>query len=171
MQFTFTGEQHQFRDVVKRFLRDKSPATEVRRLMETDEGFDPAVWKQLSEELALPALPVPEIFGGAGFGFVELSIVMEEMGRSLLCAPYFSSAVLAVSAILNAGTENQKQSLLPQIASGSIRATLAMTEVSGRWDASAVELVAQTDKEHLVLKGADLVHIDRERCARQELEP
>ncbi|MCZ6500992.1 MAG: acyl-CoA dehydrogenase family protein [Gammaproteobacteria bacterium] len=160
MQFTFTGEQHQFRDVVKRFLRDKSPATEVRRLMETDEGFDPVVWKQLSEELALPALPVPEIFGGAGFGFVELSIVMEEMGRSLLCAPYFSSAVLAVSAILNAGTENQKQSLLPQIASGSIRATLAMTESNGRWDASAVELVAQVEKDHFVLRGEKSFVVD-----------
>ncbi len=153
MEFTFTAEQHQFRDVVKRFLRNKSPATEVRRLMETDEGFDPVVWKQLSEELALPALPVPEVFGGAGFGFVELSIVMEEMGRSLLCAPYFSSAVLAVSAILNAGTENQKQRLLPQIASGSIRATLAMTEPNGRWDASAVGLVAQEDEDHFVLRG------------------
>ena len=160
MQFTFTGEQHQFRDVVKRFLKDKSPTTEVRRLMETEEGFDPVVWQQLSEELALPALAVPERFGGAGFGFVELSIVMEEMGRSLLCSPYFSSAVLAVSAILNAGTEAQKQNLLPQIASGSMRATLAMTESSGKWDAAAIELVARLDKERFVLHGEKSFVVD-----------
>jgi alkylation response protein AidB-like acyl-CoA dehydrogenase len=160
MQFTFTREQHQFRDVVKRFLRDKSPTTEVRRLMETDEGFDPAVWRQLSEELALPALPVPENFGGAGFGFVELSIVMEEMGRSLLCAPYFSSAVLAANAILNAGTESQKQSLLPRIASGEIRATLAMTEPSGQWNPLAIELLAEVDSDGFVLRGEKSFVVD-----------
>ncbi|MBQ76023.1 MAG: acyl-CoA dehydrogenase [Gammaproteobacteria bacterium] len=160
MQFVFTEEQHQFREVVKRFLRDKSPTTEVRRLMETDDGFDPVVWKQLSEELALPSLIVPEKYGGAGFGFVELSIVMEEMGHSLLCAPYFSSVVLAANAILNAGTEEQKLDLLPQIASGSIRATLAVTESSGRWEATAVELAAKTDGDGFILQGEKCFVVD-----------
>ena len=160
MQFAFTEEQHQFKDVVKRFLREKSPTTEVRRLMETDDGFDPVVWKQLSDELALPSLIVPENYGGAGFGFVELSIVMEEMGHSLLCAPYFSSAVLAANAILNVGTEKQKLDLLPQIASGSIRATLAVTESSGRWNAAAVELVAETDGDEFTLQGEKCFVVD-----------
>ncbi len=160
MQFAFTEEQHQFKDVVKRFLREKSPTTEVRRLMETDDGFDPVVWKQLSDELALPSLIVPENYGGAGFGFVELSIVMEEMGHSLLCAPYFSSVVLAANAILNVGTEKQKLDLLPQIASGSIRATLAVTESSGRWNAAAVELVAETDGDEFTLQGEKCFVVD-----------
>ena len=160
MQFAFTEEQHQFKDVVKRFLREKSPTTEVRRLMETDDGFDPVVWKQLSDELALSSLIVPENYGGAGFGFVELSIVMEEMGHSLLCAPYFSSVVLAANAILNVGTEKQKLDLLPQIASGSIRATLAVTESSGRWNAAAVELVAETDGDEFTLQGEKCFVVD-----------
>ena len=128
--------------------------------METDDGFDPVVWKQLSDELALPSLIVPENYGGAGFGFVELSIVMEEMGHSLLCAPYFSSVVLAANAILNVGTEKQKLDLLPQIASGSIRATLAVTESSGRWNAAAVELVAETDGDEFTLQGEKCFVVD-----------
>ena len=118
IQFAFTDEQEQFRSAVRRFLNDKSPTTEVRRLMATAEGYDPAVWRQLSEDLALPGIHIPEQYGGAGFGMVELCIVTEELGRALLCAPYFSSAVLAANAILSAGTDAQKSALLPEIAKG-----------------------------------------------------
>jgi len=110
--------------------------------MGTAEGYDPAVWRQLSEELALPGIHIPEQYGGAGFGMVELCVVAEELGRALLCAPYFSTAVLAANAILNAGTEAQKASLLPDLASGARRATLAVTELNGQWDPHSIELVA-----------------------------
>jgi alkylation response protein AidB-like acyl-CoA dehydrogenase len=142
IQFAFTDEQEQFRSAIRRFLNDKSPTTEVRRLMVTAEGYDPAVWRQLSEELALPGIHIPEQYGGAGFGMVELCIVTEELGRALLCAPYFSTAVLAANAILNAGTEAQKASLLLDLASGARRATLAVTELNGQWDPQSIELVA-----------------------------
>ena len=142
VQFAFTDEQEQFRSALRRFLKDKSPATEVRRLMATADGYDRQVWRQLSEELALPGIHIPEQYGGAGFGMVELCIVTEELGRALLCAPYFSTAVLAANAILNAGTEAQKSSLLPDLASGARLATLAVTELNGRWDSGAIELVA-----------------------------
>src|SRR5271167_4694835 len=142
IQFAFTDEQEQFRSAVRRFLNDKSPTTEVRRLMATAECYDRAVWRQLSEDLALPGIHVPEQYGGAGFGMVELCIVTEELGRTLLCAPYFSSAVLAANAIMNAGTEAQKASLLPDIASGARLATLAITEPSGNWDPASIEAVA-----------------------------
>src|SRR3984957_7457789 len=108
IQFAFTDDQEQFRSAVRRFLNDKSPTTQVRRLMETPEAYDPAVWRQLSEDLALPGIHVPEQYGGAGFGMVELCIVTEELGRALLCAPYFSTAVLAANAILKARTEAPK---------------------------------------------------------------
>ncbi|NKB56078.1 MAG: acyl-CoA dehydrogenase [Alphaproteobacteria bacterium] len=142
MKFSFSDEQEEFRVFLRRFLEDKSPTTEVRRLMETDEGYDEAVWKQLSTDLGLPAVHVPEEYGGQGFSFGELGIVLEEMGRALLCAPYFSSAVLATIAILNAGTEEQKRTLLPPLAAGEKRAALAFTEPNGRWDNSGVELTA-----------------------------
>ncbi len=160
MRFSFTDEQHQFRDVVQRFLRDKSPTTEVRRLMEGEEGYDPTVWKQLSEELGLSALHIPETYGGQGFSFIELGIVMEEMGRSLLCAPYFSSTVLAATAILNSASEQQKMELLPKIAAGGCLATLAFTEPNGRWDATNAELIAAASSSGYQLDGVKRFVLD-----------
>jgi len=160
IQFAFTDEQEQFRSAIRRFLNDKSPTSEVRRLMGTAEGYDPAVWRQLSEELALPAIHIPEQYGGAGFGMVELCIVTEELGRTLLCAPYFSTAVLAVNAILNGGTEAQKASLLPDLASGARRATLAVTELNGNWDPRSIELVVTPSVDGYRLDGAKSYVVD-----------
>ncbi len=139
MQFSFTSEQEEFRSVLRRFLEEKSPPTVVRRLMETEAGWDRESWRELNQQLGLTAVHIPEAYGGQGFGFVELGIVLEEMGRALLCAPYFASTVLAGTAIMNAGTEAQKRALLPDIASGETIATLAFTEPNGRWDADGIE--------------------------------
>jgi alkylation response protein AidB-like acyl-CoA dehydrogenase len=142
MQFTFTAEQEEFRSVLRRFLEEKSPPTAVRKLMETETGWDRAAWRELNQQLGLSAVHIPEAYGGQGFGFVELGIVLEEMGRALLCAPYFASTVLAATAIMNAGTEAQKKELLPGIADADTIATLAFTEPNGRWDAGGVEMTA-----------------------------
>src|SRR6202521_3143278 len=142
IQFAFSDEQEQFRSALRRFLNDKSPITEARRLMGTTEGYNPAFWRQLSAELAIPGIYVPEQYGGAGFGMVELCVVTEELGRALLCAPYFSTAVLAANAILNSGTEAQKSALLPDLAKGARLATLAITEPDGNWDPASIEVVA-----------------------------
>jgi alkylation response protein AidB-like acyl-CoA dehydrogenase len=160
IQFAFTDEQEQFRTALRRFLVDKSPTTEVRRLMATAEGYDPAVWRQLSDELGLPGIHIPEQYGGAGFGIVELGIVAEELGRSLLCAPYFSTAVLAANAILNAASEAQKAALLPELASGARLATLAITEPNGSWDISTIETSATPDGGGYLLNGAKSFVVD-----------
>jgi alkylation response protein AidB-like acyl-CoA dehydrogenase len=143
VNFAFSEEQEELRRAVRQFLEAKSPETEVRRLMETAEGYDPAVWKQMGQELMLQGLAIPEEYGGQGFTFIELGIVLEEMGRVLLCAPYFSSVVLAANAILAVGTDDQKQALLPGIASGETIATLAFTEPSGKWDAAGITMEAK----------------------------
>jgi alkylation response protein AidB-like acyl-CoA dehydrogenase len=160
IQFAFTDEQEQFRSAVRRFLKDRSPTTEVRRLMATAAGYDPAVWRQLSEDLALPGIHIPEQYGGAGFGIVELCIVTEELGRALLCAPYFSTAVLAANAILNSGTEAQKSALLPDIAKGAQLATLAVTEPDGNWDPGSIKLVATLEADGYRLDGAKSYVVD-----------
>jgi len=160
IQFAFTEEQEQFRSVLRRFLDDKSPTTEVRRLMDTAEGYDPEVWRQLSGDLALPGIHLPQRYGGAGFGMVELGMVMEELGRALLCAPYFSTAVLAANAILNAGTQAQKASLLPDIASGARLATLAVTELNGDWDPRGIELSAAAVADGYLLDGVKSYVVD-----------
>jgi len=142
MQFSFTSEQEEFRSVLRRFLEEKSPATAVRRLMETEAGWDREGWREINQQLGLTGVHIPESYGGQGFGFVELGIVLEEMGRALLCAPYFGSIVLAATAIMNAGTDGQKLALLPSIATGDTIATLAFAEPNGRWDAEGIETTA-----------------------------
>ncbi len=87
MNFGFSEEQEELRKMVKRFLEEKSPESEVRRLMATPEGYDTAVWEQMAKELALQGLGIPEEFGGQGYGPVELYVVFEEMGAALFCAP------------------------------------------------------------------------------------
>ncbi|MDE0350007.1 MAG: acyl-CoA/acyl-ACP dehydrogenase [Gammaproteobacteria bacterium] len=160
MAFAFTEEQEQFRDIVARFLRDTSPTVEVRRLMETDAGFDAAVWDRLNRELGLSAVHIPEAFGGQGFSFVELGIVCEEMGRALLCAPYFSSAVLGADAILQAGSPDRKAELLPSLATGERRGALAVTEPAGGWGTGAVETVARRNGAAYRIDGAKSFVID-----------
>src|SRR5678816_1362717 len=101
MRFSFSAEQEEFRTTLRRALEARSPTKEVRRLMATEAGFERESWQKLNQELGLTGIHIPEAYGGQGFGFGELGIVLEEMGRNLLCAPYFSTAALAATAILN----------------------------------------------------------------------
>ncbi len=160
MNFAFSEEQEELRRTVRQFLDSKSPETEVRRLMETTEGYDPAVWKQMGQELGLQSLAIPEEYGGQGFTFIELGIILEEMGRVLLCAPYFASVVLAANAILNAGTDDEKKTLLPGIASGDSIATLAFTEPNGKWGADGVTMEATEKKGAWTLSGEKMFVLD-----------
>jgi alkylation response protein AidB-like acyl-CoA dehydrogenase len=142
MSLGVSAEQEELRASVRRFLADRAPMSRVRELMETADGIDRAVWDQAGSQLGLMGLAIPEEYGGAGFSFVELVVVLEEMGRALLCAPFFSSAVLAAGALLAGHDEDAKKAYLPGIASGEVVATLALTEDSGRWDEGGVTAVA-----------------------------
>ena len=161
MNFAFNEEQEELRRFVRQFLEAKSPESEVRRLMATEEGYDPDVWRQMAEQMGLQGLIVPEEFGGSGFGFIELVVVLEEMGRALLCAPYFSSVVLAAGTLLQSGDEAAKKELLPGIASGETIATLAFTEESGRWGEDGITMGATADGDGgWTLQGAKLYVLD-----------
>ncbi len=160
MNFAFSEEQDELRRSVRRFLDDKCPMTEVRRLMETTEGYDPAVWEQMANQLGLQALAIPEEYGGAGFGYVELVVVLEEMGATLACVPYFSTVALGANALLCSGDEGAKKDLLPGIASGETIATLAFTEEDGRWDLDGITLTASKKGSDWVLDGHKMFVID-----------
>jgi len=160
MNFAFSEEQEELRKTVRSFLDQKSPETEVRRLRETDEGYDPAVWKQMGEQLGLQGLIVPEEFGGSGYSYVELGVVLEEMGRALLCAPYFSTVVLAGNALLHSGDDAAKKDYLPGIASGETIATLAFTEPSGKWDEAGITMEAMKKGDGWVLNGTKSFVLD-----------
>lgn len=130
MQTGFSADQEQFRDMVSRFLADKSPPTEVRRWMADARGYDPEVWTQLTQELGLAGTHLPEQFGGHGFGATELGIIVQEMGRHLYCGPFFASAVMAGYAILNSATADQRERLLPPLAAGDKVAALVLDDLS-----------------------------------------
>ena len=160
MNFAFSEEQEELRRTVRSFLEQKSPESEVRRLMETTEGYDPAVWDQMGSQLGLQGLHIPEEFGGSGYTYVELIVVLEEMGRALLTAPYFSTVVLAANALIHSGDDAAKKELLPGIASGETIATLAFTEENGRWDESGITMTAKKDGDGYVLDGTKMFVLD-----------
>ncbi|HVT41655.1 MAG TPA: acyl-CoA dehydrogenase family protein [Acidimicrobiales bacterium] len=160
MNFAFSDEQEELRAAVRRFLAEKSPETEVRRLMDTTEGYDPAVWSQMADQLGLQSLTIPEEFGGSGFTYVELLVVLEEMGAALLCAPFFSSVALGANALLTSGDDEAKKSYLPGIASGETIATLAITEDNGKWDFGGIECKAEKKGDGWVLDGHKMFVID-----------
>ncbi len=153
MDFLFTDEQLELRAAVRGFLGRKSSADSVRRLMADDAGYDPAVWRQLSDQLGLQGLAVPEEYEGAGFGYLELGMVFEEMGRALLCAPYLSSVALAAEALLRCADEAARKDLLPGLATGRTIGTLALLEQPGRWDEASVQTRARRSGAGWVLDG------------------
>jgi alkylation response protein AidB-like acyl-CoA dehydrogenase len=160
VNFAFSEEQEELRKVVRQFLETKSPESAVREQMDTERGYDPAVWSQMAEQLGLQGLAIPEEFGGSGFSYIELIVVLEEMGRALLCAPYFSSVVLAANTLLHSGDEAAKKELLPGIASGETIATLAFTEENGRWDESGITTTATKAGDGWTLDGTKMFVLD-----------
>ncbi|MFJ9150730.1 acyl-CoA dehydrogenase family protein [Streptomyces sp. NPDC102270] len=160
MDFAFSEEQEELGRTVRAFLAHTSPETETRRLMETPEGFDPALWRRMGTELGLQGLAVPEEYGGAGCGPVEVGVVMEEMGRALLCAPFLSSAVLATTTLLRCADEEARKRLLPGLSSGELVGTLALTEDSARWDAAGVRLTARESNGSWLLSGHKMFVLD-----------
>lgn len=158
MEFRFTDEQKMIRETAEAFLRDVSTSEAVRRAMATEAGFEPELWQRITTELCFQAITIPEEFGGMGLGYVELAAVLEQMGRVLLCSPFFSTVCWGVNALLVAGTEEQKAEFLPQIAEGSLTATVAYTgpaaaSAGGNWGADAVTATYQETADGYVLDG------------------
>ena len=160
MNFAFTEEQDELRNIVRSFMEAKSAEAAVREQMETDDGYDAAVWSQMADQMGLQGLHIPEAYGGSGYGYIELGIVLEEMGRGLLCAPFFSSVVLAANTLINSGDEAAKLAHLPGIASGETIATLAFTEPSGKWDESGITMQATASGDGYSLSGTKSFVID-----------
>ena len=153
MDFALTEEQEMIRESAENFLADVSSSAAVREAMQTEHGYDKQVWQRICEEMVWPAIHIPEAYGGMGLGYVELAVLLEKMGKYLLCSPYFSTVSLGVNALLMAGTEQQKASYLPKIAEGQLTATLAYTGVNGRWDAHAVQATYQKTVDGYQLNG------------------
>jgi len=158
------AEHDDLRQVVRRFLAERSPSSEVRRLMEAGESRDDAVWALLAGQLGLTGIAVPERYGGAGYGPVELGLVLEEMGGALLVAPYLATVALAGQALAASGDEDAMARWLPGIADGSLTATLAIAEDSGSWDLAEVTATAEPSGSGWAVTGTKRYVIDGDRA-------
>jgi len=154
MDFAFSEEQEMLRSSTRSFLSKAVPSSFVRKQMETEHAYDPELWKKMADQ-GWTALGIPEEYGGVGT-FLDLVVVLEETGRVLLPGPLFETMGLAVPALLEAGSAAQKKEALTAIAAGSARATVAMTEPSGRWDAEGITLTATRSGAGWKLDGTKL---------------
>jgi alkylation response protein AidB-like acyl-CoA dehydrogenase len=155
MNLSFTEEQEILRKFARDFLTSKFPKKVVKELEESEPGYSPEIWKEMAE-LGWMGLPFPEKYGGTGMTFLDLAVLLEEMGRACMPGPYFSTVVLGGFPILDAGTEPQKQEYLPQIAQGKSIFTLALTEPSGSYDAASIKAKAIPDGDGWAISGTKL---------------
>lgn len=151
MDFSFSPEQEELRGYAARWLERNSSSLQVRALMDTSDGFDRAQWMAMAE-MGWQSMAIPEEHGGAGFGFLELFVLLEEQGRALLSAPFFSTVVMAATALAG-GTERQRSEWLPRIATGDLIATVAHAEPGGGWRREDVRLEAVEDGDGWNLTG------------------
>ena len=155
MDLGLSEAQQMLKNSAREFLDAECPDTLVREMEIDERGYTPELWGKLAEQGWL-GLIFPERYGGVGLTFLDLSILLEEMGRTMLPGPFFSTVVLGGMAIMDAGSEEQKQEYLTRIAEGQIIVTLALTEPSARWDAAGVQLTATPSGDGYVLNGTKL---------------
>jgi alkylation response protein AidB-like acyl-CoA dehydrogenase len=152
MNFAFSPEQDEFRDVLRRFVQEYWSIAEVRRLAGTWTDTEAATWQRMVDEIGLQGLAIPERYGGQGFGMLELGIALEELGRELAGGPFLASS-LAAQVLLDLASPAEREELLPAIASGSCVASLAIAEGSGPPEAAGVRCLAQGGGPELRLHG------------------
>ena len=145
MQFGLSESQEFLKDSARKFFAGECPSAETRRLMETDTGFDAALWSKLADQ-GYTGIIFPEEYGGVGLGKVELMLLMEEAGRALVPGPFFSTVVLAGSVLDALATPANKKKYLAPICRGDVRATVAIVEASGSWNPAHAQLSAANGK-------------------------
>src|ERR1700730_4619288 len=141
MNFDFSDDQKQLRDQARKFLAEKCSPKAVRVVLDGKAPYDRDLWKGLAE-MGFLGVAIPEEFGGAGAGHLELCVIAEEMGRAVAPVPFSSTVYLAAEALLLAGSDTQKQKWLPAIAAGEAIGTLALFEGKGNPSPQAVKLTA-----------------------------
>jgi alkylation response protein AidB-like acyl-CoA dehydrogenase len=155
MDFGFNTDQELLRATARKFLENECTSEFVRARMAEETGFTEEFWTKLAEQGWL-GLIYPEQYGGAGLGFVDLTVLMEEMGRAVMPGPFFSTVLLGGLTILEAGSDAQKKEWLTKIAEGQARVTLAWTEPNARWDAAGVTTTATASGGGFTLDGTKL---------------
>ena len=151
MDFGLTDQQEALRAAVRELLAREWPESLLRAAHSDEKPLPRSAWRCMAEK-GLTGLVVPQSYGGAGHGFAELAVVLEEMGRSLLPGPFLSTTVCAL-AMLDSGTDEQRADLLPAIASGELTMALALAEPGGPHGVDGVRLRAEPSAGGYVLNG------------------
>src|SRR5581483_10631862 len=141
MNFDFSDDQKQLRDQARKFLSEKCPPKAVRAVLDGKAPYDKELWKGFAE-MGFLGVAIPEEYGGAGAGHLELCVIAEEVGRALAPVPFSSTVYLAAEALLMAGSDAQKKKWLPKVASGEAIGTLALFEGKGNPSPQAIKLSA-----------------------------
>ncbi len=155
MNFGFNEEQELLRSTARKFFDNECPSVTVRKLMDDPEGMTPDLWKKIAEQ-GWTGLIFADEHGGMGLGFVDLVVLMEEMGRAVVPGPFFSAVLLGGLALREAGTDVQKKAWLPKISSGEARATLAWMEPSAELGPPGITLQATAKGAGFTLNGTKL---------------
>lgn len=159
MDLGLDEQQELLKNFARDFLEKECPESLVREMEEDEKGYSPDLWGKMAEQ-GWMGLIIPEQYGGVGMNLCELVVLLEEFGRALTPGPFISTVVLGGVPIMEAGSEEQKQQLLPKIAAGEVIMTMALTEPSAKWDADGVQLEAKKDGNDYVLNGVKLFVAD-----------
>jgi alkylation response protein AidB-like acyl-CoA dehydrogenase len=143
VDFALDEDQVALQGVLREFFADRSPEAAVRAQLEDTAGYDRDLWDLMAGQLDLCGMAIPEEYGGAGFSFLELGLVLEELGRSLTVSPFFASCVMAAQLLLALDDESARKDYLPGIAAGSLIASVALAEDSGSWRPEDVTMRAE----------------------------
>jgi alkylation response protein AidB-like acyl-CoA dehydrogenase len=152
MDFSLTEEQTILRDTTRKFLTQACPPDFVKEMLADEKGYSPTVWRQMAE-LGWMGLPFEERYGGFGATFLDLALILEEMGRVLLPGPFFSTVVLGGMTIASAAGEDIKERFIPSLSAGETFMTLALTEREGNYATDAIETTAIPKKEGFTISG------------------
>jgi alkylation response protein AidB-like acyl-CoA dehydrogenase len=133
VDFALDDDQVTLQGVLREFLADRSPEAAVRAQLEDTAGYDRDLWDLMASQLGVCGMAIPEEYGGSGFSFLELGLVLEELGRSLTVSPFFASCVMAAQLLLALDDESARKDYLPGIAAGALIASVALAEDSGSW--------------------------------------
>jgi alkylation response protein AidB-like acyl-CoA dehydrogenase len=156
MDFNFTEEQKILKETARDFLAAECPSSFVLEMEEDEIGYTPELWRKMAE-LGWMGLIIPEEYEGVGGGFLDLIVMLEEMGRACLPGPFFSTVVLGATSIMEAGNESQLKEYLGEIATGEIKLTLAHSEPCfTRYDPYLIEVTASPEGSDYILKGTKL---------------
>ena len=155
MDFTLSEEQAMLRKSARDFLTDKCPKSYVRQMAADEKGYSPVLWQEMAE-LGWLGLAIPDLYDGFGMEFIDLAVLLEEMGRASLPGPFVATVVLGALTILENGSDKQKAAYLPQIAAGKMIMTMALNDADGLYEPGSIATSAFAERDDYIINGTKL---------------